>query len=188
MSVKIIGGEWRGRKLAVVDKPGLRPTANRIRETLFNWLAWQLPGARCLDLFAGSGILGIEAVSRGAASALLVEKDSAVVKKIKEQIHVLQTTQITVYQADALYFLKQFQFTAFDIVFLDPPYYQGLLAPICELLEQKNWLNPHALIYVEFEKSFSFSPLPAWQIIRQQTASTVNYCLLQQKEHKETMM
>ena len=152
--VRIIGGEWRGRKLRVLDKPGLRPTQDRMRETLFNWLAMHLPGSRCLDLFAGSGALGIEAASRGANNL--------------EVIH-----------ADVIRFLKNSS-SAFDIVFLDPPFRHDLVSPCCTLLEQCGWIAPQTYIYLEEEVRLGQPTLPTtWQVIRRQTAGQVAGFLVQ---------
>ncbi|RKZ90521.1 MAG: 16S rRNA (guanine(966)-N(2))-methyltransferase RsmD [Candidatus Parabeggiatoa sp. nov. 1] len=171
--IRIIAGQWRGRKLQVPNKPGLRPTPDRVRETLFNWLAMQLPGSRCLDLFAGSGALGIEAASRGAKQVLLVEKEHDIVQGLKQQVATLAPDNIEIICADAMQFLQKTP-SAFDIVFLDPPYERDLLSPCCTLLEQRGWLNPHALIYLEAERSLGIPSLPAsWQVIRRQMAGQV---------------
>jgi len=181
--VRIIGGKWRGRKLKVLNHDTLRPTPDRIRETLFNWLAQTIVGSQCLDLFAGSGALGIEAVSRGAQSALLVEKDYKIVQNLKQQVALLNSDKFRIIQSDALYFLKQ-PAIQFDLVFLDPPFKQNLLLPSCECLENQEWLAPHTQIYVESERHFDATTLPKnWQIIRQQTAGQVA-CFLLQRELK----
>lgn len=177
--IRIIGGKWRGRNLKVLDHAALRPTSDRIRETLFNWLAPKIINKRCLDLFAGSGALGIESISRGAQLAWLVEKEYKIVQHLKQEIALLHTDKCTVIQADAFHFLKQTP-TIFDIVFLDPPFRQNLLIPCCELLENQNWLAPQALIYLESERHFDSTKLPSnWQIIRQQTAGQVAFFLVQ---------
>jgi len=173
--VRIIAGQWRGRKLKVPQQPGLRPTPDRVRETLFNWLAFDLPSRRCLDLFAGSGALGIEAASRGAATVVLVEKDRTTAQVLSQQLTNLAASQVEVIQADALSFLQQISPKPFDIVFLDPPYGQNLLAPICDLLAQRGWLTASAYIYLEAERQLDISMvLPTgWSIIRQLTAGQV---------------
>ncbi|RKZ37740.1 MAG: 16S rRNA (guanine(966)-N(2))-methyltransferase RsmD [Gammaproteobacteria bacterium] len=175
--IRIIGGQWRGRMLLVQDKPGLRPTSNRVRETLFNWLTMQLPGSRCLDLFAGTGALGIEAASRGAKQIYLVEKERDMVQNLRQQVAKLATDNLNVINTDALSFLKGTAST-FDIVFLDPPFGSDLLTPCCTLLEQSGWLNPNAHIYLESERCFGKPSLPAtWQIIRRKTAGQVEVFL-----------
>ncbi|MCK5719892.1 MAG: 16S rRNA (guanine(966)-N(2))-methyltransferase RsmD [Thiomargarita sp.] len=178
--IRIIGGKWRGRKLQVSDELELRPTPNRVRETLFNWLAMYLPNSCCLDLFAGSGILGIEAVSRSANSAILVEQKSSVVKNLKQQIAKLNTEQLEIIQADALNYLITKNTTTFDIVFLDPPFTKNLLETTCKLLEQHKWLNSPAYIYLETATYLNKPVLPShWKIIRQQTAGQVSFFLIQ---------
>ncbi|OQW93091.1 MAG: 16S rRNA (guanine(966)-N(2))-methyltransferase RsmD [Beggiatoa sp. IS2] len=175
--IRIIGGQWRRRKLPVPNVTGLRPTPDRVRETVFNWLTNDLPNSRCLDLFAGTGALGIEAASRGAKSVLLVEKKFPVYQQLIQQCTQLAAEQIEVICMDALQFLKG---TAppFDIVFLDPPFGQNLLQPCCILLEQKQWLNTPAFIYLEAERTLKQPVLPAtWQIIRQQQAGQVVFSL-----------
>ncbi len=173
--VRIIAGQWRGRKLKVSHQPGLRPTPDRVRETLFNWLAFNLPSRRCLDLFAGSGALGIEAASRGAATVVLVEKDRTTAQVLSQQLTLLAASQIEVIQADALWFLQKTSPKPFDIVFLDPPYGENLLAPSCDLLAQRGWLTTSAYIYLEAERQLNISAvLPTgWSIIRQLTAGQV---------------
>jgi len=146
--LRIIGGRWRGRKLAFAPVPGLRPTPDRVRETLFNWLMPVLPGARCLDLFAGSGALGIEAVSRGAAHCTLVERDPRAAAVLRAQLARLGSHAIEVVQADAGDWLRGAAVPC-DIVFLDPPFSSGLLQPCLDLLERRGWLAPQAWIYLE---------------------------------------
>jgi 16S rRNA (guanine966-N2)-methyltransferase len=172
--IRIIGGQWRGRKLTVLDHPGLRPTPDRLRETLFNWLNDSVIGSRCLDLFAGSGALGIEAASRGAETVLLVERESKIVQTLDRQLAKLLPHHIEVICADALPFLCKTPPAPFDIVFLDPPFDDNLLTPACQLLEQYQWLKPTAHLYLETERHCGKPQIPpAWQIIRQQTAGQV---------------
>lgn len=171
--IRIIAGQWRGRKLSVPNKPGLRPTPDRVRETLFNWLTLCLPGSRCLDLFAGSGALGIEAASRGAKQVLLVEKERDIVQNLKQQVATFAADNLAILCTDARRFLEGAPST-FDIVFLDPPFGQDLLEPCCTLLEQRGWLSPHAHIYLEMERHLGKPCLPtSWQIIRHQAAGQV---------------
>lgn len=175
--VRVIAGRWRGRRLEFPDLPGLRPTPDRVRETLFNWLAPVLPGARCLDLFAGSGALGIEALSRGAAEVVLVERQPLAVRALRDNLVRLKAENAWVEMADALAWLRQ-PATPFEIVLLDPPFGQGLLEPVCALLEQHDWLADTAWIYLEAEAELARSPLPDhWAIHREKIAGAVSYRL-----------
>lgn len=177
--IRIIAGQWRGRKLEVPDKQGLRPTPNRVRETLFNWLSMYLPGSHCLDLFAGSGALGIEAASRGAQEVLLVEKNPDIVQNLRQQLLSLKSNNLDILHADALQFIKGTPNKAFNIVFLDPPFGQDLLNPACSLLEKGGWLTPQALIYLETEISGKLSLPSSWQIIRSKKAGQVTAVLVE---------
>ncbi len=179
-TLRIIGGAWRGRKLHFPDVDGLRPTPDRVRETLFNWLQPVIAGARCLDLFAGSGALSFEALSRGAASVVMVERDGGAVKQLCENISVLNTADAQVIQRDALEFLNSgCGAAAFDVVFLDPPYHQGLIDPCCTALEQHGWLAPHAHLYIETERSLALPRLPAsFTVTRDKAAGQVAYRLI----------
>lgn len=175
--LRIIGGEWRGRRLAFADVPGLRPTGDRIRETLFNWLAPYLPGVRCLDLFAGSGALGLEAASRGAARVVMLDTAPAVARLLREHCATLRATGVEVLQADALQYLGG-PAQPFDIVFLDPPFHQGLLQPCCERLENHGWLASRAWIYLEAERELGEPLVPEnWELLRGKTAGEVGYFL-----------
>ncbi len=156
--VRIIAGKWRGRKLPVLEAPGLRPTGDRVRETLFNWLQGSLAGRRCLDLFAGSGALGIEAASRGASDVVLVESNPSVATSLSEQLDVLQAgTAITLVQNAASDFLAANQ-QPFDIIFIDPPFAQQWHATILTTLANKH-INPAGLIYVEAPTELVIAPL-----------------------------
>ncbi|SDJ20513.1 16S rRNA (guanine(966)-N(2))-methyltransferase RsmD [Billgrantia gudaonensis] len=148
--LRLIGGDFKRRRLPVLDSPGLRPTPDRIRETLFNWLAAATPGARVLDLFAGTGALGLEALSRGAAEAHFVERDPRVARQLTDNLATLDAAaRGRVTAADALSFLAG-QPRLCSLAFLDPPFRQGLVAPCCMQLE-RGWLAADALIYVEME-------------------------------------
>jgi 16S rRNA (guanine966-N2)-methyltransferase len=177
--LRIIGGEWRGRKLSFPALPGLRPTSDRVRETLFNWLRDVVPGARCLDLFAGSGALGFEALSRGAEFVTMVDQNPAVVTEITTHIHTLKAANARVTQADALTFL-QGPPSPYDIVFLDPPFQSRLLEPCLALLAERGWLAPSAWLYIEADRR---TPLPSmapdWTLLRSKQAGQVGYYLLQ---------
>ena len=175
--LRVIGGQWRGRRLAFPDLPGLRPTPDRVRETLFNWLAPVLPGARCLDLFAGSGALGIEALSRGAADVVFVERHPLAARTLRDQLDRLHAQSARVEQADALAWLGQ-PGMPFEIVLLDPPFGQGLLEPACAALEAGGWLAAHAWIYLEAEMETEVLALPVrWTLHREKTAGAVTYRL-----------
>jgi len=163
--------------LPVPDVGNLRPTPDRVRETLFNWLVGSIEGARCLDLYAGSGALGFEAVSRGAARALLVERDQRAVDSLRRQARLLDASQIEVVHADARRWLEG-EAMAFDIVFVDPPYGSGDLGEICSLLDQGGWLAPDALVYLESSLEPETLPLPPdWRVLRRQKAGRVRYHL-----------
>lgn len=176
--IRIIGGEWRSRQINFYDLPGLRPTPNRLRETLFNWLQFDTPGSRCLDLFAGSGALGFEAASRGAAQVVLVENDATACRALKQNADKLNAAQIKIVQTDAFRFLAG-DAQQFDIVFLDPPYSLNLAGQACHWLEDKGWLSAHAKIYVETEKGKNLAyELPGnWILLKEKTAGDVTYRL-----------
>ena len=175
--VRIIGGLWRGRKLHFPNVPGLRPTPDRVRETLFNWLQFELAGTRCLDLFAGSGALGLEALSRGAAEVLFVEREPEAAAAIRETLSALGG-QGVVDSRDAFACLAQPAPRPFDIVFLDPPYDQGWLPRLCSLLETGGWLAADALIYLEDAAGRGAPVLPVgWELRRSRRAGDVGYHL-----------
>lgn len=177
-SVRIIGGLWRSRRIRVVGLPELRPTPDRIRETLFNWLQPAIPQARCLDLFAGSGALGLEALSRGARQVTFVESDRAASQGLREALGELRATGGTVLNADAFAFLRG-SAQPYDVVFLDPPFARGWLPELCTLLEAHGWLAAHAWIYLESAAREGLPPLPAgWSEWRHAHAGEVGAHLL----------
>jgi 16S rRNA (guanine966-N2)-methyltransferase len=179
-AVRIIGGRWRGRKLPFRAREDLRPSADRVRETLFNWLSTDLVGAHCLDLFSGSGALGLEALSRGAASCLLLDNSRQSCTDINAHLATLEAASGQCVQADAKEFLDRGRGkrAPIRIVFLDPPFNQGLLTPVCASLERGDWLAPDALIYVETSRREPEPTLPAhWQQHRDKTAGEVRYQL-----------
>ena len=177
--VRIIGGRLRGRKLLFRDQVGLRPTGDRIRETLFNWLQPLIPGARCLDLFAGSGALGFEAASRGAAEVVMVERAPGVAQDLRANLERLGATEVTLVQADALRLLEQ-PGAPFDLVLLDPPFAAGLLEVCCARLSAKGWLRPGALVYVETDAAAGLPNLPeAWRWLHRKSSGQVAYGLAQ---------
>lgn len=172
--VRIIGGDLRGSVLAVPERDGLRPTPNRLRETLFNWLQPYLGGARCLDLFAGSGALGIEALSRGAGQVCQVERDAALAAALRANLERLrQGEKARVAEADALSLLTGAPCAAFDIVFVDPPFAQDLWSRTATLLENGGWLAPRASIYLEMPVDTRIALPPAWLPRRETTAGEV---------------
>ena len=146
--VRIIGGRWRGRKLVIAPASELRPSADRVRETVFNWLAPSVEGARCLDLYAGTGAFGFEALSRGAHHASFVDRDARVIKTLKAQAAVLGASHLEFVCENAVSWLRTTAATPYDIVFLDPPYEQPLIMPTLEAL-LAGWLKAHAKVYVE---------------------------------------
>lgn len=176
--LRIIGGRWRSRKLAFPDVEGLRPTPDRVRETVFNWLQAVVPGANCLDLFAGSGALGLEALSRGAAHTVFVDQDAAAVRCVREHLITLDATDGQVIQSDVLAYLQNPPL-CFDVVFIDPPYrHYELLQICCAHLEAGGWLALQAHVYLETESSRDTPPLPPnWKIIRSKKAGQVGYHL-----------
>jgi 16S rRNA (guanine966-N2)-methyltransferase len=182
--LRIIGGQWRSRKLRFPPIPGLRPTPNRVRETLFNWLGQHLEGARCLDLYAGSGALGFEAASRGAARVVQVEFDSLACQALRQHCDLLEARQIIVVQDSVEHFLRGAA-EPFDLVFLDPPYAQKLLGPACRLLEQHGWLASFSQVYLESEVGFQPQRQlpPRWHIHRSKQSGEVGYHLCRVSDH-----
>lgn len=178
--LRIIGGEWRSRRFAFPDAPGLRPTPDRVRETLFNWLAPYIQGARVLDPFAGSGALYLEALSRGASLALALDLNAEAIASLRRHLDTLHCSAGQLLQSDALRYLDSQTPTPFDLVFLDPPFNQNLLAPTCTLLEERGWLAKDAWIYTESETQPSSLGLPAnWRLHREKKAGQVYYALWQ---------
>ena len=176
--LRIIGGEWRSRKLDFPHVEGLRPTPDRVRETLFNWLTPDIVGAKVLDVFAGSGALFLEALSRGAAKGVALDSNRDAISIIRENMGILRCTTGEVQQTNALNYLATPATEVFDVVFLDPPFNLDLLKPACDLLEQNGWLADNAWIYTESERRPSELGLPAnWRLHREQKAGGVNYAL-----------
>lgn len=176
--LRIIAGEWRGRKLSFANVEGLRPTPDRVRETLFNWLAPLIEGARCLDLFAGSGALGLEALSRGADEVIMLDQSAKVIKQLKDNLSLLNCDRATVKQGDALHYLQQSPEKGFDVVFLDPPYRKNLLSPSIDKLQQHGWLKNGTRVYLEVESEAELPPLPDnWELTRSKKSGQVAYHL-----------
>lgn len=178
--VRIISGKWRGTRLDVPTVEGLRPTSNRVRETLFSWLLPHIEGAKVLDLFSGTGVLAFEALSRGASSALAIDKDKNAVYSIKNTIEYLECERIfQLKKVDTLHYLKkQRTVNTFDIVFLDPPFFKKMIEPICKVLEERGWLSSYSWIYIESEKTPSQLTIPSnWKLYREKKAGRVYYTL-----------
>jgi 16S rRNA (guanine966-N2)-methyltransferase len=177
--VRIIGGRWRGRRIRFPASVALRPTPDRVRETLFNWLAGALPGARVLDAFAGSGALGLEALSRGAAAALFIEADRRVYRQLTQTVRELAADAGRVVCADAHALLSAPASDRFDLVLLDPPFQTGRLPELCTLLEARGWLAPRAWIYLEQAAQERIAPLPEpWTPWREMQAGAVRSTLV----------
>ncbi|HHX33840.1 MAG TPA: 16S rRNA (guanine(966)-N(2))-methyltransferase RsmD [Gammaproteobacteria bacterium] len=178
--VRIIGGQWRSRKLNVPDATGLRPTPDRVRETLFNWLAPYIQGARVLDAFTGSGALFLEAMSRGASNGLALDLNREAINNLRSNLALLQCDTAQALCVDALQHLSTNAEQGFDIVLLDPPFHQDLLLNACQLLESNNWLNQHAWIYTESEQAPSSLGVPnTWRLHREKRTGQVYYALWQ---------
>jgi len=177
-SVRIIGGAWRGRRVHFPDMPTLRPTPDRIRETLFNWLQHSLTGTRCLDLFAGSGALGLEALSRGAAEVVFVEQFPPAARALQQQLVRLGgEAKGRVMEMGAARFLRT-PAKPFDVVFLDPPFGKNALAEYVPMLDSGRWLTDLGLVYLENERNAGLPALPAhWELLKSKSAGEVGYHL-----------
>ncbi|BBB24738.1 16S rRNA (guanine(966)-N(2))-methyltransferase RsmD [Amphritea japonica] len=183
--VRIIGGEWRGRKLNFPEIEGLRPTPDRVRETLFNWLSAYVPGGRCLDMFSGSGALGFEALSRGAIHVTMIDNSAEVIHQLRQNIQELKSQHAELVTGSVVNWLEarsgdlEIQY---DIVFMDPPFNKDLAPLCCLLLEQKKMLADNAMIYVETEKEMADLQVPDnWELYREKTAGQVTYRLYQRR-------
>jgi 16S rRNA (guanine966-N2)-methyltransferase len=177
--LRIVAGNWRSRLLDIADVPSLRPTSERIRETLFNWLAPRIEGARCLDLFAGTGALGLEALSRGAATTIFVEKSGLAAGVLKSNIEKLGAEGATICEADAIQYLRQIPVKSFDIVFLDPPFAADMLEDLCRLIDERQVLADGARVYLEHSAATIEPELPAgWEVLRSEVAGRVRYSLV----------
>ena len=176
--LRIVAGNWRSRLLQIADVPGLRPTSERIRETLFNWLANDIHGARCLDLCAGTGALGLEALSRGAGNVVFVERSGIAARVLRSNIGELEAAGAEVLQTDAREFLSRETASTYDIVFLDPPFADDMLGELCRLLAHGGWLAEGARVYLEMDKKQQLE-LPAdWSVMRDKAAGNVRYMLV----------
>ncbi len=180
-SVRIISGLWRGRKLPVHDAEGLRPTTDRVKETVFNWLAQDIPHAKVLDLFAGSGSLGFEAASRQAAQVTMIELNDKAYQQIISNVALVKADNIVTHHGNALSFLDQ-PGQPHDVVFIDPPFRQGLLPEVVQKLEDNGWLADNALVYIETEKELQIDVIPEhWDPLKEKTAGQVCYRLFERE-------
>lgn len=178
-SLRIIGGTWRSRRIQFLDNSDIRPTPDHVRETLFNWLATKIVGASCLDLFAGSGALGFEAVSRGASQVTQVDVDAATTKMLVTQKQVLDAQRIYIVQQDALTFLQQAE-QAFNVIFLDPPFNTELLNQALSILITRKLVAPEGLIYMESAAQFIVPQcLDELTCVREKIAGQVHYALFE---------
>ena len=178
-AVRIIGGQWRGTRLPVPDLPGLRPSGDRSRETLFNWLQLHIHGARCVDLFAGSGVLGLEAASRGAAEVILVEKSRQVAQDLRTSLKRLHAERVEVIETDAINWLALCKKQSMDIVFIDPPFGTGLEVGSLELLTSGDCVSPGGFAYVEIAREApAIAPVSGWEIVKERTIGEVRMQLL----------
>ena len=180
--IRLISGKWRGKKLPVKNKEGLRPTTDRTKETLFNWLMHDIRDSNCLDCFSGSGSLAFEALSRFANKALLLERDKQVATQLKENLTILKADNGIILETDSIDYLQKKANQQFDIVFVDPPFNKGLITPCCQALEKNNYLMPQALIYIEMEIQLTDIDLPTnWQLLKEKKTGQVSYQLYQRK-------
>ena len=178
--LRIVAGNWRSRLLDIADVEGLRPTSERIRETLFNWLAPGIHGKRCLDLFAGTGALGLEALSRGAGDVVFVEKATRAARTLARNIETLDAEGATVLQQDAEEFLEADGTAPFDLIFLDPPFAEDMLGELCRLIEERGLLVEGGLVYLEQDRAREIAVLPDnWHVLKNKTAGNVRYMLVQ---------
>lgn len=178
--VRIIAGDWRGRKLPVADLPGLRPTGDRARETLFNWLQGHIHGARCADLFAGTGALGFEAASRGAAGVVLVERSRAAAQALRESASLLKAKNVSVEEGDAIRWLAGQPSNSLDLVFIDPPFDSQLAVEALDALQENACLAAGGLVYLESARGGLATPGAAWAVVREKVIGEVRMQLLEQ--------
>ena len=178
--LRIVAGKWRSRLLDIADAPGLRPTSERVRETVFNWLAPLIQGARCLDLFAGSGALGFEALSRGAASVVFVDNSGSAIKAIEKSARALEAAGADIHRGDAADYVRNARPASFDIIFLDPPFADDRLDDLCGLIEERGILAPGGRVYLEQDRGQAETPLPdRWRVLKDKTAGNVRYMLVE---------
>jgi 16S rRNA (guanine966-N2)-methyltransferase len=184
--VRLIGGKWRGRRLNFTATQQLRPTADRVRETVFNWLMHDIEGARCLDAFAGSGALGLEALSRGAAFVVFIDHHASVQCTLQKLLAELEVTheQAHVCKKDTMQWLRRASQTPFDVIFLDPPFHRKYILPCLKLIQTYGWLNPDAKVYIESNEVFDQQLLTqtGWQVLRQKRSGDVHYAILSARD------
>jgi len=185
-SCRIIGGKWRGRKITFDDADGLRPTTDRIRETVFNWLQSYIYQSFCLDCFAGSGALGLEALSRGAEEVVFIESNRNTVKNLKQNCNQLDAAAAVIFHEDTLNWLQTVRLDQrteqhFDLVFLDPPFHSNLLEKSCALLSNSGILAEDAIIYVEHAVDADVTLPDNWFCLKQKTAGLVSYKLFEHR-------
>jgi 16S rRNA (guanine966-N2)-methyltransferase len=177
--LRIIAGNWRSRQIIFDNIEGLRPTPARVRETLFNWLQDDIIGSRCLDLYAGSGVLSFEAASRGAKQVVQVEQNLKVCRQLRTNAVNLNATQVNLIQSDVLRFLSS-DSQIFNLAFIDPPFHKNLAIQSCQWLEDKGWLAIGAKINLEVEHKLSLTGIPEnWQLLKAKSAGEVDYYLFQ---------
>jgi 16S rRNA (guanine966-N2)-methyltransferase len=181
-SVRIIGGDWRGRRLQVAEVPGLRPSGDRCRETLFNWLQPWTVAADCADLFAGTGALGFEAASRGAASVLMIEKHPLAQDVLRQSIEQLQAVQVRLLGGGAMSMLEDFKADSFDIVFVDPPFDSNLAGLVMERLDRTGCVRRGGFVYIESPAQKGVAPPPGWRVWRDQQMGEVRMQLFRRQE------
>lgn len=180
--LRIIGGDWRSRRIQFADAPGLRPTMDKVRETVFNWLQWDIEGKLILDCFAGSGALGYEALSRGAKEVTFLEFNAAATRCIKESLESFNADNAQVHQTDAIAWLaqpdQQTQLEQYDVIFLDPPFGRDLLKPAVEIIAEKAQVG--CLVYVEVEANADLSCIPAnWLETKRKDAKEFSFMLFE---------
>ncbi|WP_413699924.1 16S rRNA (guanine(966)-N(2))-methyltransferase RsmD [Psychromonas sp. KJ10-10] len=179
--IRLISGKWRGKKLPVKDIEGLRPTTDRTKETLFNWLMHDINNANCLDCFSGSGSLAFEALSRFANKVTLLEKDKSVVKQLQENLSVLKVDNAELVSTNSIDYLNQKATQQYNIIFIDPPFNKGLIQPCCDALQANGYLAEDALIYIEKEVELTNITLPSsWNLLKEKSTGQVTYQLYRQ--------
>jgi 16S rRNA (guanine966-N2)-methyltransferase len=182
-SVRLISGKYRGRKLPVILAKGLRPTTDRVKETVFSWLMPYMHNSRCLDCFAGSGSLGFEALSRGANEVTLLELNRQAAEQLKKNKALLKADNLTIHRTDSLEFLQN-PITCFDIVFIDPPFNKELVDQAISRLND-GWLADNAIIYIEMEQNGQFNIPKNWSLLKEKTAGQVAYRLFEKNNEED---
>lgn len=177
--LRIIAGKWKSRKISFLALPGVRPTTDANRETLFNWLQHEIQNATCLDLFAGSGALGFEALSRGARHVTMIDASLKIIRKLQENARLLATNDLTCIYANLPRQFNKIPSQVFDIIFLDPPFQHNLIAPCCDILENNGYIAINSYIYIEAERDLAIATIipKSWRIEREKLAGQVRYCL-----------